>query len=46
MKYIQTAKAIAKELEIMGQYDKAITGQELDKMSQKELEKNIKEETM
>ena len=41
--HIQTAKAIAKELEIMGKYDKAITGQELDKMSQKELEKNIKE---
>ena len=40
--HIQTAKAIAKELEIMGKNDKAITGQELDKMSQKELEKNIK----
>ena len=39
--HIQTAKAIAKELEIMGQYDKAITGQELDKMTQKKLEKNI-----
>ena len=41
--HIQTAKAIAKELEIMGQNDKAITGQELDKITQKELEKNIKE---
>ena len=41
--HIQTAKAIAKELEIMGKNDKAITGQELDKITQKELEKNIKE---
>ena len=30
--HIQTAKAIAKELEIMGKNDKAITGQELDKI--------------
>lgn len=37
--HIQTAKAIAKELEIMGKNDKAITGQELDKITQKELEK-------
>lgn len=41
--HIATAKAIAKELTILGTNDKAITGQELDKISQKELEKNIEE---
>ena len=39
--HIATAKAIAKELNILSGNDKAITGQELDKISQKELEKNI-----
>lgn len=39
--HIATAKAIAKELSILGSNDKAITGQELDRISQKELEKNI-----
>ena len=39
--HIATAKAIAKELNILGAKDKAITGQELDKMPQKDLEKNI-----
>lgn len=41
--HIATAKAIAKELNILNTNDKAITGQELDKISQKELEKNIAE---
>ena len=36
-------KAIAKELNILGKYDKAITGKELDKMSQDKLEKEIKD---
>ena len=39
--HIATAKAIAKELSILGSNDKAITGQELDRIPQKELEKNI-----
>ena len=41
--YLETAKAIAKELDILGKNDKAITGQELDKISQPELEKQIRE---
>ena len=39
--HIATAKAIAKELNILGVHDKAITGQELDKIPQKQLEKEI-----
>ena len=41
--HIATAKAIAQELNILGGRDKAMTGQELDKISQKELEKTISE---
>lgn len=41
--HLETAKAIAKYLGILGLRDKAITGQELDKMTQNQLEKNIKE---
>ena len=41
--HIATATAIAKELNILGKNDKAMTGQELEKMSQKKLEENIKE---
>ena len=41
--HIATAKAIAKELNILEARDKAITGQELDKIPQKELEKTIGE---
>ena len=41
--HIATATAIAKELNVLGKYDKAMTGQELEKMSQKQLEENIKE---
>ena len=41
--HIITAKAIAKELNILGKYDKAITGQELDKMPKEKLEKEIKD---
>ena len=41
--HIATATAIAKELNILGKNDKAMTGQELEKMSQKQLEENIKE---
>ncbi len=41
--HLETAKAIAKELEILNPQDKAITGKELDKIPQKELEKTIKE---
>ncbi len=33
--HIETAKAIARELDILSPYDKAITGQELDKIPQK-----------
>ncbi len=39
--HIATAKAIAKELNILNSNDKSITGQELDKIPQKELERNI-----
>ena len=39
--HIITAKAIAKELGILKLGDIAITGEELDKINQKELEKNI-----
>ncbi len=41
--HIVTAKAIAKELNILRKYDKAITGQELDKIPQDKLEKEIKD---
>ena len=41
--HIITAKAIAKELNILEKYDKAITGKELDKIPQDKLEKEIKE---
>ena len=41
--HIVTAKAIAKELNILEKYDKAITGQELDKIPQDKLEKEIKD---
>lgn len=39
--HIATAKAIAKELNILEAKDKAITGQEIDKMTKQELEKTI-----
>ncbi len=39
--HINTAKAIAKELGILKNQDLAITGEELDKISEKELNKNI-----
>ena len=39
--HIETAKAIAKELGILKGNNLAITGAELDKINQKELEKNI-----
>ena len=39
--HIATAKAIAKELNILGKYDKAITGQGLDMIPQKKLEEEI-----
>lgn len=39
--HIVTAKAIAKELGILRMGDKAITGKELDKISDKDLERNI-----
>ena len=41
--HIATATAIAKELDILGIKDKAITGQELDKIPQEKLEREIKE---
>lgn len=41
--HLETAKAIAKDLGILNLNDKAITGQELDKMTQSQLEKNIRE---
>ncbi len=41
--HLETAKAIAKDLGILGLKDKAITGQELDNINQNQLEKNIKE---
>ena len=40
--HIATATAIAKELNILGADDKAITGQELDNIPQSKLEKEIK----
>ena len=40
--HLETAKAIAKDLGILEQKDMAITGQELDKITQNQLEKNIK----
>lgn len=39
--HINTAKAIAKEIGILKNQDLAITGEELDKMPEKELNKNI-----
>ncbi len=39
--HLETAKAIARDLEILRPNDKAITGQELDKMTQNQLEKSI-----
>lgn len=39
--HIVTAKAIAEKLNILNRNDKAITGQELDQISQKQLEKDI-----
>jgi len=39
--HIATAKAIAKDLNILGPHDKAITGQELDRIPQEKLEKEI-----
>ena len=39
--HIATAKAIARDLGILKKNDLAITGKELDEISQKELEKNI-----
>lgn len=39
--HIATATAIAKELNILGKLDKAITGEELDKIPQSKLEKEI-----
>ena len=41
--HIATAKAIAKELNILGPSDKAITGKELDEIPQSKLEKEIKD---
>ena len=41
--HLDTAKAIAKDLNILGFNGKAITGQELEKMSQEKLQKEIKE---
>ena len=40
--HIATAKAIAKEIGILNSGDEAITGKELDKISDNDLEKNIK----
>ena len=40
--HVATANAIAKELKILSSNDISITGKELEEMSQKELEKNIK----
>ena len=40
--HLDTARAIARDLSIMGPYDKAITGQELEKMSDEVLRKEIK----
>ena len=41
--HLETAKAIAKDLQILGNNEKAITGQELEKIPQEKLEKHIKE---
>ena len=41
--HLETAKAIAKDLGILEQKNMAITGQELDKMSQNQLEKKIRD---
>lgn len=41
--HLETAKAIAQDLGILDLKDKAITGQELDKIKQEQLEKSIKE---
>ena len=41
--HIATAKAIAKELNILGPNDKSITGKELDEIPQNKLEKEIKD---
>lgn len=41
--HITTATAIAKQLNILENKDKSMTGQELDQISQKELEKRIQE---
>lgn len=40
--HIATAKAIARELKILSNGDKCITGEELDKITDRELEENIK----
>ena len=39
--HLETAKAIARDLGILNETEKAITGQELDKMTQEQLEKGI-----
>ena len=41
--YLATAKAIAKDLDILKKGDRAITGAELDKIEQKKLEEEIQE---
>ena len=41
--HINTAKAIARDLNILEKSDKAMTGKELDMLSDEELEKNIEE---
>ena len=41
--HIATAKTIAKELNILESHDKAITGKELDRISQEQLVKEIKD---
>lgn len=41
--HLETAKAIATDLGILNKTDMAITGQELDKIPQNQLEKNIKD---
>ncbi len=41
--HLETARAIAKDLGILESKDKAITGQELDKMTQEQLERNIRD---
>ena len=39
--HIVTAKAIARDLGILGEHDKAMTGTQLDGMDQEELERQI-----